>query len=127
MSCEPRPNPSYCSNYFDCWGNSKECGVGLRFDEAAGRCRNYYLVDCGDRYNAPNYDEDDARVMCAQWAETGTGIRFPTAACNTFRQCFRDHLGNIGFANRSCETLYYDIEQAQCRVRADVDCGSRTR
>lgn len=124
--CAFRLDPDDCSNYFNCLGVAMQCGAGQRFDASEGRCRNYFLVECGDRYNPPNLEGDDAEVMCTQWDQTGHGRHFPSPVCNSFRQCFREHFGGLGFSDESCGTYRYDIEQSQCRAPAEVDCGSRS-
>ncbi|AIS92070.1 hypothetical protein [Erinnyis ello granulovirus] len=109
-----------CQNYYNCLGVLTSCGIQNRFDTTTRQCENYYLTDCGDRYNPPMIF-NRTELCTPYWNNQSTQSVFATPICYQALEC-------TTFAMiTSCPLgQQFDIPSLTCKPESEVECGSRT-
>lgn len=108
----PSPDMNDCSKYVDTLNFPSTCPPGERFDLDYNVCRNYYLVNCGVRYNPPYPSSSE---LCEPYKnQTIVGeTRFPVRNAQYYADCnSRDATGDT---TKKCDNgLFYEIKSQQC-------------
>ncbi|AAQ21665.1 unknown [Cryptophlebia leucotreta granulovirus] len=117
-----RADPSNCQQYYDCFGNLKSCSANNRYDEDRGICRDYYLTDCGIRYN-PSLPS--LPVLCRPfWEGLSLENIFPHSNCRLYNRCLDVPL-TASILSCYTQDTAFSIEDKECRPTDTVDCGTR--
>ncbi|UXX41873.1 hypothetical protein [Psilogramma increta granulovirus] len=113
---------SNCQHFYSCLGILSSCRAQDRFDSNVTRqCQNYYLTDCGDRYNPPFPTISE---LCTPfWNNQSTQHVFPTTICSRYLMC--DTITNVT-QNQICpDGTLFSIPDMTCLPELEVDCGKR--
>lgn len=107
-------DPQDCSQFYNQLGVLRSCPAEQRFHEGVGSCRNYFLVDCGERYNPPMPEHQS---LCEQY---GRDLNWPTEFCNRSITC-----DTLPILHTCVEGYSFDIYTRTCLPSTIVDCGIR--
>nr|QDW81138.1 ORF79 [Cydia pomonella granulovirus] len=117
-----RVDPTNCQQYYDCFGILKSCSGENRYDETSASCQNYYLTDCGGRFNP---ELPSVLELCDPfWWGKSSNRRFADADCRRHHTCQDNRLTILSSTCYNANTLY-SIETQECERADEVDCGSR--
>ncbi|AER41499.1 hypothetical protein [Epinotia aporema granulovirus] len=107
-----------CRKYYNRFGWHMQCPVYSRFDDNARKCRNQFLVDCGNRFNVM----DSIEEICATQNEKSN---FPVLDCREWAYCDSTDIFIQKCNPDATGVTHYDIESRVCMSQHEVDCGSR--
>ena len=110
-----------CQYFYNCLGILSSCRAQDRFDSTTQQCQNYYLTECGDRYNPPFPEINE---LCTPfWNNQSTQRIFPTPLCTQYVMC--DTNANVTQSQYCPSGTLFSIADMKCLPVSEVDCGTR--
>lgn len=119
-SCS-QPDLSNCQYFYNCLGILNSCRAQDRFDSTTNQCQNYYLTNCGDRYNPPFPSVSE---LCTPfWNNQFSQSIFPTLMCSQYVTC--DSTVNVTHTQHCPSGTMFSLVNMKCMPVFEVDCGMR--